>query len=153
MSVDENLQSITRLFLDTAPVVYYVEQNPAYFAVAQSVFDRIEAGILTAVTSPVTLAECLIHPYRLGLSQLQEDFYRVITGAEHTVFQPIDAAVGQQAAILRARYNLTLIDALQIAAALTADCDAFLTNDYALQRVTELRIIVLDNLQPFPSSG
>lgn len=101
------------------------------------------------------MAECLIHPYRLGLSQLQEDFFRVITGAEHTVFQPIDAAVGQQAAILRARYNLTLTDALQIAAALTADCDAFLTNDndYVLQRVTELQIIVLDNLQPSPSSG
>lgn len=152
MSFDENLQGIARLFLDTAPVVYYVEQNPTYFATAQSVFNRIEAGALTAVTSPVTLAECLIHPYRLGLTQLQENFFRVVTGAEHTVFQPIDAAVGQQAAVLRAKYKLTLTDALQVAAALVANCEAFLTNDHALQRVTELRIIVLADLQTSSSS-
>ena len=29
-SIENSLQGVTRLFLDTAPVVYYVERNPTY---------------------------------------------------------------------------------------------------------------------------
>jgi predicted nucleic acid-binding protein len=140
------LEGVSRLFLDTAPVVYYIEQNPTYWALVGVIFDRIEAGAMMAVTSPITLAECLIHPYRLGLDTLQDAFVSVITEAEGTLFQPIDAAVAQRAAMLRATYNLTLTDALQIAAALAANSDAFLTNDLTLKRVTDLRIVVLADL-------
>ena len=34
MKVADALQNVTRLFLDTAPVIYYVERNPRYAAVA-----------------------------------------------------------------------------------------------------------------------
>lgn len=30
MRIDEALQGVTRLFLDTAPVIYYVEKHPTY---------------------------------------------------------------------------------------------------------------------------
>ena len=51
-----------------------------------------------------------------------------------------------QAAQIRARYNLQLPDAFQIAVALAANCQAFLTNDVILKRVTELQVLVLDEL-------
>ncbi|HAG80520.1 MAG TPA: VapC toxin family PIN domain ribonuclease [Cyanobacteria bacterium UBA12227] len=146
-SIENSLQGVTRLFLDTAPVVYYVERNPTYFGRVRLIFEQIEIGALTAVTSPITLAECLIHPYRLGLSQLQQDFFNVIVSAENTVFQPVNAQIGRQAAVLRASYNVTLTDALQVATALVANCEAFLTNDLTLQRITELRIVVLDPVE------
>jgi predicted nucleic acid-binding protein len=38
-------------------------------------------------------------------------------------------------------------DAFQIAAALGAGCEAFLTNDLALSQVAELRVLVLDKLE------
>lgn len=44
-------------------------------------------------------------------------------------------------------YNLQLPDALQVAIALTSNCDAFLTNDVTLKRVTELKIIVVRELE------
>jgi len=47
---------------------------------------------------------------------------------------------------LRARYSLRTPDALQLAAALSVGCEAFLTNDHDLERVTDLRVRVLDNL-------
>ena len=87
-----------------------------------------EAGI-TFITSPITLAECLGIPYRRGLGQLQQDFTELITGGERTVFVPISAKIGQRAAELRAEYGFTLPDALQIAVALVAGCEVFLTND------------------------
>jgi predicted nucleic acid-binding protein len=48
---------------------------------------------------------------------------------------------------LRARYNLRTPDALQISAALETSCQAFLTNDTQLKRVTELRMLILDELE------
>lgn len=99
------------------------------------------------MTSPVTLAECLVVPYRQGLTQLKQDFVDVITAGENTVIAPITAEVGQQAAELRVRYNLKLPDALQVAVAIIAGCEAFLTNDVGLKRVSELRVLVLGELE------
>jgi predicted nucleic acid-binding protein len=146
MNIADALQGVTRLFLDTAPVIYYVEKNPSYIARVKIIFDYIDAGSLTALTSPVTLAECLITPYRTGSTQLQQDFFDLIVYGRNTIFAVIDQESARRCAELRACYNLTLTDALQIATALEAGCEAFLTNDADLKRVTELRILLLDDL-------
>jgi len=65
MNISEHLQGVRQLFLDTAPVVYYVEKNPQYLDRVRAVFTQIDNGTLTAVTSPVTLAECLVGPILL----------------------------------------------------------------------------------------
>jgi hypothetical protein len=43
--------------------------------------------------------------------------------------------------------NFFLADALHIGVSLTANCDAFLTNDHFLKKVTEIPILVLDDLE------
>ena len=40
-----------------------------------------------------------------------------------------------------------LTDALQVAVAIRENCQAFLTNDRRLARVTELSVLVLDDLE------
>ncbi|MEH2289846.1 hypothetical protein [Nostoc sp.] len=47
---------------------------------------------------------------------------------------------------MRVRYNLQLPDALQMAAAIIAGCETFLTNDTALKRVIELMVLVVGKL-------
>ena len=76
---------------------------------------------------------------------LEQAFVDVLLNNE-VVFVKIEAAIARAAARIRVRYNLQLPDALQIASALTAGCEAFLTNDEALKRVTELRILVVSEL-------
>lgn len=147
MNIEYSLQNVARLFLDTAPVIYYVEKNPHYFTLLEDVFDRIDDSLLTAVTSPVTLVECLVMPYRLGLVQLQRDFFNLIVHGSNTDFLPIDHDRARRAAELRDNYGLTLPDALQIATALAAGCEAFLTNDATLKHVTELRMLVLSEME------
>lgn len=147
MKLDTALASASTFFLDTAPIIYYVERNPTYFARVAAVFKRVDEGVITAVTSPITLSECLVIPYHQGNTQLQSDFFDLIVQGNHTRFQTIDEQIGQQAAELRARYNLTLADALQFAAALMANCQAFLTNDKRLQRVSELTVLIIDDLE------
>jgi predicted nucleic acid-binding protein len=48
---------------------------------------------------------------------------------------------------ISSKLNFTLTDAFQVAAAIAADCDAFLTNDVTLIRVVELNVIVLDEVE------
>jgi predicted nucleic acid-binding protein len=141
----ERLRSVARLFLDTAPVIYYVEGNPQYLPLVETVFDRLDDGALAGVTSPITLAECLVLPYRVDQPEVRRAFVEVLTGG-NTLFVPIDQAIADRASELRAQYNLTLTDAFQIAAALATRCDAFLTNDASLKRVVELDVIVLDEV-------
>lgn len=147
MKVAVALHSVSRLFLDTAPVIYLVEKNPAYLDVVTALFQALDDGRLAAVTSPVTLAECFVHPLQRGLPHLRQTFIDVLVAGANTTFVEIDQAVGLEAARLRAHYNLSLPDALQIAAALVNGCDAFLTNDRQLKRVTELAILVIDELE------
>jgi len=77
---------------------------------------------------------------------LAQQFRELIKTGPHTRFVPINAEVADQAAHLRARYNLRLPDALQVATAVYAGCDAFLTNDTQLQRVQDLRVNVLEEI-------
>lgn len=147
MIVAESLQGVRRLFLDTAPVIYFVERHAQYYDLVRVFFERINEQALIGVTSPITLAECLVQPYRLGQTEIQQDFIELMTGNDNIEFVPIDEPdLAIQAGQIRAGYNLQLPDAFQIAVALTANCEAILTNDVTLRRVTELRVLVLDEL-------
>jgi predicted nucleic acid-binding protein len=84
----------------------------------------------------------------IGAAKLQQDFLDLIVYGNNTVFVSIDREIGRRAAELRAGYNITLRDALQIASALVAGCQGFLTNDATLKRVTQLNVIALDEMSP-----
>jgi hypothetical protein len=53
------LQGVTRLFMDTARIIYCVERNSTYAPLVDDIFDRVDAGTLLAGTSPITLGEYL----------------------------------------------------------------------------------------------
>ncbi|MGH9766721.1 MAG: type II toxin-antitoxin system VapC family toxin [Blastocatellia bacterium] len=146
MKIADALASVRELFLDTAPIIYHVEGNLAYQPLTDQVFQSIQAGTLSAVTSSITLSECLVHPYRRGDMALAQKFRNVITAGVNTRYVGVDA-VAERAAEVRARYNLKLADSFQTAAAIAAGCDAFLTNDSALKRVSGITILVLDELE------
>uniref|UniRef100_B8HL87 PilT protein domain protein n=1 Tax=Cyanothece sp. (strain PCC 7425 / ATCC 29141) TaxID=395961 RepID=B8HL87_CYAP4 len=146
MKVKEALAGVTRLYLDTAPVIYLVERNPQFFDQVCEIFKRIDEGQLTVVASPITLAECLVGAYRNSQTEVAANFVQLLT-QEAVDFVQISGAIGDLAAQLRVKHNLKLIDAFQIAVALEAGCEAFLTNDAQLQKVPDLRILVISELE------
>jgi predicted nucleic acid-binding protein len=101
---------------------------------------------MQGVVSPVTLAECVTLPIRLGQVELQQRFTDLLTATEGILLVNIDAVIAQEAAELRIQYGLKLPDALQVATAIAAGCEAFLTNDVALKRVKELRVLTMVEL-------
>jgi predicted nucleic acid-binding protein len=118
VKLNDALVGLSTIFLDSAPMIYYVQNNPQYADIVDVVFARIDSGTLTATTSPVTLAECLVMPFRTGQSSLQQAFTDKIVLGNNTTFVAIGAQAGQTAAELRARYNIGLLDALQISVAM-----------------------------------
>lgn len=147
MKLEAVFQQVNRLFLDSAPIIYYIARNPSYSAVVDGIFDFIESAQIRVVTSPVTLAECLILPIRQNNSSQQQLFIDIITAQDTADFVNITSENARNAAEIRAKYNLQLPDAFQIATALEAGCEALLTNDTQLKRVTELRVLAMSELE------
>jgi predicted nucleic acid-binding protein len=141
------LASVTRLALDTPPVIYYVECNPRYEALVDALFAWIEDQRILGVTSVVTLAEVLVAPLARGDLQLAAQYRALFEYSGFLRLEPITRTTAERAAALRARHRLRLGDALQVALALQAGCEAFLTTDRTLHRITELRVLVLDELE------
>lgn len=147
MKLAKQLEKVGIIFLDTAPVIYFVERNPEFFSIVQEVFERLDANELTAVVSPITLAECLVLPYKQRKSEIAQAFTELLASSESVLFYPIDEIIADKAADLRARHNLTLTDAFQLAIAIQTECDAFLTNDSDLKRVKEISVLVLSEAE------
>lgn len=147
IKLDAALSGVNSLGLDTAPIIYFMEANPNYDALVTEIFQRIDAGLIEGITSVITLLEVLVMPLRSGDTGLQQKYTDLLLHSLHLETHTITAGVVQRAADLRARYNLRTPDALQAAVVLEAGCQAFLTNDIALKRITELRVLVLDELE------
>ncbi|MCR4316709.1 MAG: type II toxin-antitoxin system VapC family toxin [Planctomycetes bacterium] len=100
------------------------------------------------MTSPVTLAECLAHPIRRGLTELVNGYRKLILGGSATEFHEIGAEAAQEAAFLRVKYAISLMDALQVAVAIVSGCEAFLTNDKRLSSITDIPVLLLEGMEP-----
>lgn len=146
MRISEALLGVNRLFLDTAPVIYLVERNPQFFNVVRAIFESVDQAQIRVVASPVTLAECLVGAYRTNQIQAAINFTQYLTQGD-TDFVQTNATIADQAAQLRVQHNLQMMDALQVATAIEARCDAFLTNDMKLQRVSGIRVLIVGDLQ------
>lgn len=145
--LDIALDGVVRLGLDTSPFIYFVERNPTYVDRVREVVRRIAAGTIIGHTSVISLTEVLVQPLRQGNASLAQRYRRFLTRSRNLSLDPIHGNVAERAADLRARYGLRTPDALQLATALGAGCTAFLTNDIRLQRVTEIRVLVLDEIE------
>ncbi|MFW6053114.1 MAG: type II toxin-antitoxin system VapC family toxin [Desulfosalsimonas sp.] len=131
--------------LDTAPLIYFIEENPAYIDRVESFFRGMEHGDFTVVTSTVTLLEVLVQPLRMQQPKIAEEYRDVLLNSNLLTFD-FSADISEQAALLRARYNLRTPDAIQISTALKAGATLFFTNDIRLPEIPSIQILFLDSV-------
>jgi len=60
--------------LDTAPLIYFIEENPAYIETVRLFFEAMDRGDFLVVTSTVTLLEVLVHPLRCNNRELATEW-------------------------------------------------------------------------------
>ena len=128
-----------RLYLDTAPIIYLVEQNPTF---APAVAAKVAALGGDLVTSDLAWLEALVHPYRANDLAATADFDDFFRNRLAEVFG-INRAVCDRAARVRAAYPFKVPDAIHLAAAVEGGCDAFLANDLQLKQFTGLAVEVI----------
>jgi Predicted nucleic acid-binding protein, contains PIN domain len=150
MKISAALEGVKRLYIEAAPLVYYVEENPNYAERMEAIIGAIEDTPIEAVSSVITLTEVLTHPLRLGQTRFEQEYRDILLHSSGFRLLPVTAETADIAAHLRARYNLRTPDALHVATAIGAGCDAFLTNDRDIKRVTALRVLLLDELELGP---
>jgi predicted nucleic acid-binding protein len=147
ITLDLALHDVTRLGFDTSPVIYFVEANPRYDALVTETFQRVADGRLAGITTTVTLLEVLVVPLRQKNVRLQAEYRDLLLHSDNFMTLNITSGIAEIAADLRARYGLKTPDALQIGCAMDSGCEAFLCNDLTLKRITELRVLILDELE------
>ncbi len=132
--------------LDTAPLIYFIEQNPSYIAMMRVFFQALNQGNFTVVTSLVTLPEVLVYPLRQGNTQLSQQYRDILFNSAGLTTVEVDSNIAEIAAQLRADYNLRTPDAIQMATAISTGSSFFLTNDARLPSLPGLSVLVLQRL-------
>ena len=133
-----------KFFLDTSPIVYYLEKNELYYSKMKRFWKIYED--CDFITSTVTIAEYLIYPYQQNNLRLINAFYAFADGMDIEI-KNIDKAIAEKAAQIRAEYKFfKTMDALQLATACLSGCDLFLTNDKQLKKFKDIDCITMEEL-------
>lgn len=147
MKLDDALKGIARVAFDTSLFIYFVEEHPDYLDITDNIMRRVDEGILVGYSAVITLTEVLVKPKMLGNTELEREYRELLQQSRNFDMVEITGKIAERAADLRSRYTMRTPDALQIAAALDVGCQAFLTNDKRLKSVSDLTILVLDDLE------
>jgi predicted nucleic acid-binding protein len=136
-----------KVFLDTAPFIYLIEDNPKYAkVVANYIADQIVVFESALFTSAITIAEFSVKPKRNNDLAVIEKFKSKLKEHDIRVFD-ITEHIAELSADLRAKYHsLKNLDALQLATAVSSGCTSFLTNDIKLKSIQEIKIVLLHDL-------
>ena len=93
-----------------------------------------------------TLLEVLVKPLREGKTAIADQYRHILTNAPGIEIFDMNTAIAETAARLRATYNLKTPDSIQLATALEAKSDYFLTNDVKLKTVGKVVVVTVDEL-------
>ena len=133
-----------KIFIDTAPLIYYIEGNNIYTQKLNELFS-IQSHC-HFITSVITLSEVLVKPYREGNARLAKLYEVILTQAENIDIYEISIQIAEKSALLRAKYTIKTPDAIQIATAQYCSVDYFLTNDLRLKSINKLNVITLSEI-------
>ncbi|MFB3885921.1 MAG: type II toxin-antitoxin system VapC family toxin [Thermodesulfobacteriota bacterium] len=135
-----------KIALDTMVFIYAFENHPSYLPFVKPLFHEVEKGEMEAVTSTLTMAECLVQPYKRKDTILAVHYRVLFRNFPHLSVLPLTEEIADRTAFLRANYRLRTPDAIQLATAFVAKCYAMITNDANLPPVEGIHILVLDRL-------
>lgn len=133
--------------IDTAPLIYFIEESPAYATVVDPFFEALQHGEFAVVTSVMSLLEALVVPLRRGDTDLARKYRDILSETRGLTTMSIFSSIAEEAAKLRASYNIRTPDAIQMATATFARAKFFLTNDKRLPSLPGLQVLVLDDLK------
>ncbi len=144
MNLSDELSQINTVFIDTAPIIYYIEAHPKFGPLTKEVVKAFQSGNINAFSSVITLTEVLPKPIEVGDEKLARKFAEFLKRAKNFAMVEISESIAESAGKLRGLHPfLKTVDAIQIAASLDVEADAFITNDKKLKQIKEIKVLIL----------
>jgi predicted nucleic acid-binding protein len=139
-----------KVYLDANIFIYTLEGMEPWADLLSDVFVGLTIGELSAVTSSLSLSECLVLPFKQNKNELVAVYREALLSSHYLTTAPIDDRVLILAANIRAQTGLKLPDAIHAATALTQQCTAMLTNDPGFKRVPGIQLFLLSDWTSSP---
>ena len=133
--------------LDTAPLIYFIEKHPEFHPRVRSFFLAMQRGDFEVVTSTMTVAEVMVHPFKRNDAKLVETYRDILLNAAHLRTIPFTTDMAEIAARLRAAHKIRTPDAIQLATAIAMKADFFLTNDDGLPVLSRPTVLSLGDVE------
>jgi len=134
------LPSNARVTVDSAPIIYFLEDHPKLAARFAPVFDAAAQGALSIFVSTITVAEVVAGPLKAGNEILAAQYCEALRGSKNWEIIPVTEEIAILAARIRAIRNLPS-DAIQVATAVATASVALVTHDIDFSKVREIKII------------
>lgn len=132
-----------KIGIDSSVFIYVLEENKHYLKKAAQVLQSVERGEKEAVLSSIGLIEILTGPKKQGRYDIASEYRELITHFPHLAIAGINENIVEQTSDLRARYGITTPDAIHLATAIDFGASTFVTNDKALKKVKEIKVVLL----------
>lgn len=133
------------VYVDTPPLIYYIEKNRKYFDLVREIFESNDRGDFLFVTSSITVAEILSFPNTQQDKELLKIYDQVFQSSRTLLVLPVGFNEARTAGMLRAKHTLKTPDALHLATAMEYKVDYFLTNDFDFSETEPINIINLES--------
>lgn len=131
------------VYLDSSPLIYYLEKNQRYFEQVARIFESFDAGDFIFITSTITLAEVFTFPHQE--KKIQESYNYFFSESSPIIILPVGIEEAKAAADIRRVYKLKTPDAIHLATASEYHADFFFTNDSDFTKIFHLPIVTLQN--------
>jgi len=134
-----------KVYFDANIFIYTLEGIAPWDVELKDVFSGLLAGEFSAVTSSLSLAECLVLPFRQNKIDLVKTYREALLPSYYLDVVPINDRILLSTAKTRAQINLKLPDAIHATTALTQKCTTILTNDTDFSRVPNIELFLLSD--------
>lgn len=125
-------------------LAYHFERHPRFGPLATRLLEAAENGRVHLVASSLALLELLIGPKRLGREDLAARYREVLGAFPNLDLVPLDVAVAEAGATVRARYGIRTPAAIHVGTALTVAAAVFVSEDRDVRRVREIPVLAIE---------
>jgi predicted nucleic acid-binding protein len=141
----ERLNAADLVHVDARVFAYHLIAENPYAELTRVVFGGMQTGAVRAQTSSLALYQLLAEVYRRGEDDRAREIARMLTVHQGLDMVPVTPDVAMQAAQVRAQLGGRPERAVQIATALAAGAEIFLTQGSGLRRIVGMAVINLED--------
>jgi len=127
-------------YLDSNIIIALVELPDDLEAGQRTFLEAMERGTALAVTSELTLAECLVGSYATNNRQAATAFLALFEDGDAPIVAPVSRDILVRAAQLRAETRMLLADSVHVATAELTGCTVVVSQDKRMRVPDGMRL-------------